>query len=49
MILKIFQSRLVYYQMTFFALKKCRILHIKNLKSSKKKLGYQALNENNAD
>ena len=32
-----------------FALKKCRILHIDNLTSNKKKFGYQAFNEHSAD
>ena len=32
-----------------FALKKCRILHIENLTSNKKKFGYQAFNEHSAD
>ena len=32
-----------------FALKKCRILHIENLTSNKKKFGCQAFNKRNAD
>ena len=32
-----------------FALMKCRILHIENLTSNKKKIGYQAINEHSAD
>ena len=45
MIKKKSQSCFVDFQMTFFTQKKCRILHIKYLRSNKKNFGYQAFNE----
>ena len=46
--LKILPIMFCKFSNDYFALKKCRILHIKNL-TSNKKFGYQAFNEYSAN